>query len=151
MSVSLARRCVCSSEFREESIDSSSSSSVRASGSGAGVFVSECCAAVLSRSATHAAASGATERRAEYTSQLPATADYKLPRVDQSLQSTAPPDDLTHLTTTPPRDQTQLASARPDDVDYLVKSVGETKLRDESRQASGQQARDTAGACRRRV
>ena len=54
-------------EFREEFIDnnnnnnnnnsnnnssssSSSSSSVRASGSGAGVFVSECCAAVLSRS-----------------------------------------------------------------------------------------------------
>ena len=135
--------------------------------------MSECCAAVLSRSATHAAASGATERRAEYTSQLPATADYKLPRVDQSLQpiappddltqltttqprdqtqlASAPPDDLTHLTTTPPCDPTQLASARPDDVDYLVKSVGETKLRDESRQASGQQARDTAGACRRRV
>jgi len=116
---------VCCSEFREESIDnnnnnSSSSSSVRASGSGAGVFVSECCAAVLSRSATHAAASGATERRAEYTSQLPATADYKLPSVDQSLQSTAPPDDLTHLTTTPPRDQTQLASAPPDDLTHLT-------------------------------
>jgi len=116
---------VCSSEFREESIDnnnnsSSSSSSVRASGSGAGVFVSECCAAVLSRSATHAADSGATKRRAEYTSQLPATADYKLPRVDQSLQPTAPPDDLTHLTTTQPRDQTQLASAPPDDLTHLT-------------------------------